>query len=700
MYLATCCIISIVTSTPILAQSINWHQLSGPHGGAFYSIVSDDDGNVYANTVWGAGPFKSTDNGETWFSIKNGLIPYSGGFHPLAIDSNGHLFIGGAHSTAYLCRSEDGGSSWTPLINLNTGGSSVICISVDKNNDVYVGTGLGIYKSTDNGDNWTSYGNLTAQTEAIAFNDSGHVFAGISNAVYRTTDDGANWTQLPTGGGTRTVAINDSGYIFAGCWENAGILRCKDNGNSWTYVYPQTVSIQSTSTILFDTNGDIYFPTAGKGILKSTNNGDSWIEMNNGLGNKYVRAVARSSTGYLFAGGDYGIYKSTDQGASWNSVGLNICGVKKVAVNSQNNVFAASWGMGRSSDLGQTWETINNGIDNYDIRAILVHNNGDIFAGASPQNWSINNLYRSTNNGESWLPVDGFPLNWDVTITGLALGPNGIIVAVGSGYSTRCHISTDTGLTWTDIRYNLTFGPGEVAINSSGDIFITGGSQGIWRKLAADTIWTQRLTGNVSMVFAASNGHIYSDWDKSTDNGETWTRHGMNTFISSFAENSSGHLFAGTYNYGQGVFRSTDFGETWDQINTGLTIMDVRSLAIDSADYLYAGTWGKSIFKTTNPTVTSVEDIMLKPISFTLSQNYPNPFNPTTTIQFDIPKASFVTLKVYNLLGQEVAALVNEKREAGRYEVEFDGSKLTSGVYFYRLQAGEYAETRKLLFMK
>jgi hypothetical protein len=97
---------------------------------------------------------------------------------------------------------------------------------------------------------------------------------------------------------------------------------------------------------------------------------------------------------------------------------------------------------------------------------------------------------------------------------------------------------------------------------------------------------------------------------------------------------------------------------------------------------------------------TSVDEMKGLPTNYALSQNYPNPFNPSTTIQFDIPKTSFVTLKVYNVLGQEVATLVNEDKKIGRYEVSFDGSKLTSGVYFYRLIAGDYASTNKFLLLK
>lgn len=88
------------------------------------------------------------------------------------------------------------------------------------------------------------------------------------------------------------------------------------------------------------------------------------------------------------------------------------------------------------------------------------------------------------------------------------------------------------------------------------------------------------------------------------------------------------------------------------------------------------------------------------PRAFRLEHNYPNPFNPTTTIRYEVPRTSFVTIRVYNVLGQEVVTLVSEKREPGRYQVVFDGSKLSSGVYFYRLQANGYANTLKLLLMK
>jgi hypothetical protein len=88
------------------------------------------------------------------------------------------------------------------------------------------------------------------------------------------------------------------------------------------------------------------------------------------------------------------------------------------------------------------------------------------------------------------------------------------------------------------------------------------------------------------------------------------------------------------------------------------------------------------------------------PLRFNLEQNYPNPFNPSTTIKFELPRASQVNLSVFDILGREVSVLVNERRGAGVYEVKFDGSNLASGVYFYRLQAGSFLQTMKLLLIR
>ncbi len=91
---------------------------------------------------------------------------------------------------------------------------------------------------------------------------------------------------------------------------------------------------------------------------------------------------------------------------------------------------------------------------------------------------------------------------------------------------------------------------------------------------------------------------------------------------------------------------------------------------------------------------------IVTPLKFELSQNYPNPFNPSTRIQFTIVNQQFVSLKVYNVLGNEVAVLINEEKSPGVYNLNFDASELSSGTYFYKLRAGNFTEVKKMLLLK
>jgi len=122
----------------------------------------------------------------------------------------------------------------------------------------------------------------------------------------------------------------------------------------------------------------------------------------------------------------------------------------------------------------------------------------------------------------------------------------------------------------------------------------------------------------------------------------------------------------------------------------GYSVVRPNELIMGTDDFGY-------LFIFDNP--LKVEDKGI-PAAFSLSQNFPNPFNPTTVIHYTVPKTSLVNLSVFNLLGQEVKTLVNEEKSPGEYEVRFDGSNLPSGIYFYRLVAGDFVKTMKMLLMK
>jgi hypothetical protein len=136
--------------------------------------------------------------------------------------------------------------------------------------------------------------------------------------------------------------------------------------------------------------------------------------------------------------------------------------------------------------------------------------------------------------------------------------------------------------------------------------------------------------------------------------------------------------------------------------------MDIRSVGIDDQDYLYAGSWGMSMFKTTNSTILSVDDIKSEPTNFSLEQNYPNPFNPSTKIKYSVPQSSQVQIKVFDVLGNEIETLVNEEKLVGTYEVTVNAESLPSGVYFYQMRAVDsesssgqgFVETKKMILLK
>jgi len=149
------------------------------------------------------------------------------------------------------------------------------------------------------------------------------------------------------------------------------------------------------------------------------------------------------------------------------------------------------------------------------------------------------------------------------------------------------------------------------------------------------------------------------------------------------------------------ILRTTDGGTTWTSQPSGTTERLYGVSFTDSDNGTAVGSEG-TILRTTNGGVSFVEkeEIEEIPTDYTLSQNYPNPFNPLTIIKYSIPEIQFVTLKVFDVLGSEIAILINEEKPAGTYEVEWNANGLPSGVYFYQLKTEGYVETKKMILMR
>ncbi|MFZ0454378.1 MAG: T9SS type A sorting domain-containing protein, partial [Ignavibacteriaceae bacterium] len=220
--------------------------------------------------------------------------------------------------------------------------------------------------------------------------------------------------------------------------------------------------------------------------------------------------------------------------------------------------------------------------------------------------------------------------------------------------------------------------------------------------LSADEVtamaqWNQNQWGDSRFstqtvdILDPSVGYIYGDYDATTvpgidngtkgevsPNGGSGIQVGITKFTD-FAEN----------------FNQTAQVSTIDNLPIGSLIWnDAQNAAYNPADAM------QKVYAAFNAAVDVVETGSGIPMTYKLSQNYPNPFNPTTTIEFALPKAQNVTLKIYNVLGQEVATLINSNIAAGNHSIRFDASNLSSGLYIYKISAGSFTSAKKMMLLK
>jgi len=169
-----------------------------------------------------------------------------------------------------------------------------------------------------------------------------------------------------------------------------------------------------------------------------------------------------------------------------------------------------------------------------------------------------------------------------------------------------------------------------------------------------------------------------------------------------FADQNTGWAVGHLYNVNTGIIlKTTNGGLNWiSQVHSSSYWLSSVHF-IDNNSGWVVGQNGTILKTITGGELVGVQSISVEvPSGFSLNQNYPNPFNPVTNLEFGISDLGFVSLKVYDILGKEVATLVNEKLSPGKYKVEFDGSALPSGIYFYRITAGEFTNTKRMMLVK
>ena len=341
---------------------------------------------------------------------------------------------------------------------------------------------------------------------------------------------------------------------------------------------------------------------------------------------------------------------------------LSVSGANVFAANNRNGIFL-------SIDNGITWSPTNFSWLMPTALSFALSSNGtggtNVFAGTYG-----GGVYLSTDNGANWkvVSIDHASLDY----LSLAVSGSNLLGGTDKGV----FLSTNNGANWTPTNLTTSTDAFAISPNAPGDTILFAGtlSNGVWLSSDKGASW-QPTAGN-----GLTSSSIWSIAVAPGAGGTIGTS-----------------LIAGT---DSGVFLSTNYGTNWMRVNYGLMDVTIRACAISGTN-LFVGTWGGGVWRRPLSNLTDVENLSADvPTHFILEQNYPNPFNPSTTIRYELPKSANVTLKIFNTLGQEIAVLVNERKEAGSYQVTWNGGQFPSAVYFYRLRAGSFIETRKLILQK
>ncbi len=390
------------------------------------------------------------------------------------------------------------------------------------------------------------------------------------------------------------------------------------------------------TTYQFLTYNDKVLAATAAGVYYSTDDGITWSACGDTM--PYASSITVDSSGWYYIGGKDGVYRSKDEGATWQNVLSTI-----IIYPDSSRYISAIW-------------------------AVLCSKTNIILAATD-----YVGVYRSIDQGDTWTKSSSNSINQYVY--SLAQSNSGIIYA---GTKNGVYRSYNSGSTWNNYSPVYDF--------------------------------TYALTcGDDKEVFA---GFSYTDTESgvyhSTNSGNNWFKFGLQNLVPvGLAYDKKNVLLAAVEadwnNANVGLYMTYVDSVKWIHFGDNLKNVACRSVYILPSDYALVGTSGGSIYRSQSilpNKLTSVDNSLIEIKSFSLSQNYPNPFNPSTVINYSLPKLSFVNVTIYNAIGMEVTQLVNKQQNAGEYSVTWQPPNLPSGIYFYKIVAGDFVQTRKMILLK
>ncbi len=451
-------------------------------------------------------------------------------------------------------------------------------------------------------------------------------------------------------------------------------------------------------------NGPTLFAGTSRNAFRSTDNGTNWTQMNSDWIIPYtdywtVRAFFITSGTNIYAKNAYAPFLSTDNGTSWNPLAPYGSGIYLLAASTTCLFATKSNGSTlRSTNNGIVWDTITcpGSLAIIDTNLFAEHSNGDVdlstdngttwknvwhgcasevvsyFCASGKYLFDMEDIDGTHNfvSRKLWTgcklvcaPAMTFPPSYVPCSTTGAVSASGADVLLNYGDN---FFSTNSGTDWEVLDLPSGVSSPAPFVTLGTNLFV--GGTGVWRTSLSDPLPVRLASFTVA---TPDNNGVSLTWKTLTE-----------TNVYGFYIQRDGADIAFIAGHGT-TLQSQTYSYT-DNPSPGQHQYRLRQVDLDGAV-----TFSESV-------TTGVS----APQKFTLEQNYPNPFNPSTTIRYALPARSHVALSVYNTLGEDVIDLVNGDVDAGYHEATFDGSRMASGVYFYRIEAGSFVETKKLILIR
>jgi hypothetical protein len=690
----TLIIIGILVNSLIYSVFGQWVQTNGPCGGTFKNIAIHD--TILYTSVLDRGVFRSTDQGKSWTAMNDGL---NGRDIFTLVSFGNELFAGTELNGLYICSESDG--RWSQFTSKSGNYYARIFGMTVHGNEIWAATDYGLIKLYKKNGVWVdSLIHTMRWSQAVAVTDS-FIYVSSGNEMERSADHGIIWTACTSGlSNSKIVYLKmlDNKLGFAGT--NNGAFITSNGGTLWNIINNGIGADDNSYTRCVTSRNDTILFSSNEKIWISIDKGTTWTNFNPAFSFNTPEQIGLIGNS-IFLATAKGIFKSSFSDRKWIDIsnGIisgNVAAMLKVG----DTVFAGCNANGkvfRSDDNGLNWAASDSGFDIMSTVYSLTYFDSVLYAGCEKQG-----LMQSTDFGRSWTMCDfkmGYVRSFAQMDSTLLLGH--FVTGIYS-LPTHATVLLEANRGFQQVIPECGCSAPYPTINSlaalDSTFFAALENYGVFSSTTKDTAWYQVNSGlqdTIVKTLLSTNGILLAGTQskgiyRSTNHGASWNSSTTNLSgvpVLTFAENGSS-TYAGTVN---GVYYSIDSGVTWSKGGTDFTDT-VTSLLVDGG-YLLAGTTNRGVWR------RPISEFQLAGGNQQVVNRLKSTFTSlqkrgsSITLKFNLARAEWVTIKLYNLQGKMVDLLKRSRISSGEHVFESDLRMYKSGCYVIQFESGTICQS-------